>query len=94
MKASEVPGPWGQQWVWCFPPSLLFHTHMTSAPFVKLFIIAKRTNGRWSKIKNIDFLSGQQISCKGSSMHTECQNIFIIEVVSLILLDKLRNETQ
>ena len=26
-------------------------------------------------------------------MHTECQNIFIVEVVSLILLDKLRNET-
>ena len=25
-------------------------------------------------------------------MHTECQNIFIVEVVSLIL-DKLRNET-
>ena len=43
--------------------------------------------------KNIDFLSGQQISCRGSSMHTECQNIFIVEVVSLILLDKLRNET-
>ena len=27
-------------------------------------------------------------------MHTECQNIFIVEVVSLILLDKLRNETK
>ena len=27
---------------WCFPPSLLFHTRMTSTPFVKLLIIVKR----------------------------------------------------
>ena len=53
---------------------------------------AKHTGDGVFKSKNIDFLSGQQISCKGSSMHTECQNIFIVEVVSLIL-DKLRNET-
>ena len=57
-------------------------------------IIAKQNTREmeYLKVKTLTFLSGQQISCKGSSMHTECQNIFIVEVVSSIL-DKLRNET-
>ena len=42
MKASEVPGPWGQQWVVLSPVPTVPHTHMTSTPFVKLLIIAKR----------------------------------------------------
>ena len=84
---SPVPGDKSE---WCIPRPY-FSTHGT--PFVKQLIIASVIH--WLK----DTVGSHEISrlifeqpansLQGSSMHNECQNIVIVEVISLILLDKL-----
>ena len=61
-------------------------THTCGTPFVKQ--LTNRAHGLKDAVGSYEvktFLSGHQISCKGSSMPKDCQNVFMVEVVSLIL---------
>ena len=70
-------------------PTVPHITHTCGTPFVK-----QLTNGAHGLKDTVGSheektLSGQQISFKCSSTPEECQNVLIVEVVSLILLEKL-----
>ena len=67
-------------------PRLYCSTHTCGTPFVKQ--LTNRAHGLKDAVGSYEvktFLSGHQISCKGSSMPKDCQNVFMVEVVSLIL---------
>ena len=89
-RVNWVPG---DNSAWCFPPLLLFHTHTWYSICKTTYYCKRNTQVKrhswqlWSK--NIHFERLANLSCKVSSMHNESQNIFILEAVSLILLDKL-----